>query len=188
VNVAKNRWVPAYAYVEEVAPLDAPNSPLVKGQIRFWGYERTNSRQFTALELNDSPSTIKGRKQQWPSPQQSQRLFENQAEKTVLARLLQAKFLGATGEVEKVLDQIVTNLIVTNKLVLGRPVHCRVLLTSPLEAFTVGNTIVVSRGLIDALPSESALALVLTHQLAHILLNRKQRLRALVSGLTEFLA
>ncbi len=45
--------------------------------------------------------------------------------------------------------------------------HCRVPLTTSLEAFTVGNTIVVSRGLIDVLPSESAVALVLAHQLAH---------------------
>ena len=35
VNVTKKQWVPAYAYVEEVPPLDAPESPVVKGQIRF---------------------------------------------------------------------------------------------------------------------------------------------------------
>jgi hypothetical protein len=46
-------------------------------------------------------------------------------------------------------------------------------LTTPLEAFTVGNTIVVSRGLIDVLPSESAIALVLAHQLAHIALGHQ---------------
>jgi hypothetical protein len=177
VNVAKNRWVPAYAYVEEVAPLGAPELPLVKGQIRFWGYDRRvtqQQQQFIDIVLDKSPSTVEGRKQQWPSPQQSERLFESQAEENVLARLYQARFLGAPSEVEKLLDQVVTNLIVTNKLVLGQPVHCRVILTTRLEAFTVGNTIVVSRGLIDVLPSESAVALVLAHQLAHNVLGHRR--------------
>ena len=52
--------------------------------------------------------------------------------------------------------------------------HCRVLLTTRFEAFTVGNTIVVSRGLIDVLPSESAVALVLAHQLAHNVLGHRR--------------
>jgi hypothetical protein len=44
------------------------------------------------------------------------------------------------------------------------------MLTSPLESFSVGNTIVVSRGLIDVLPDEASLAMVLSHELAHIVL------------------
>jgi hypothetical protein len=177
VNVIKNRWIPAYAYVEEVAPLDAPELPLVKGQIRFWGYDKTGTlqqQQFTDVVLNASPSTDEGRKQQLLSPQQSQRLFESQAEENVLARLSQARFIGVPGEVEKKLDQVVMNLIVTNTLVLPEPVHCRVLLTTPLEAFTVGNVIMVSRGLIDVLPNESAVALVLAHQLAHNVLGHRR--------------
>ena len=46
----------------------------------------------------------------------------------------------------------------------------RVLLTSPLETFSVGNTIVISRGLVDVLPDEASLAAVLAHELAHIVL------------------
>ncbi len=44
------------------------------------------------------------------------------------------------------------------------------MLTSPLETFSVGNTIVISRGLVDVLPDESSLAMVLSHELAHIVL------------------
>jgi hypothetical protein len=44
------------------------------------------------------------------------------------------------------------------------------MLTSPLETFSVGNTIMVSRGLIDTLPDEASLAMVLSHELAHIVL------------------
>jgi len=44
------------------------------------------------------------------------------------------------------------------------------MLTSPLETFSVGNTIVISRGLIDTLPDEASLAAILSHELAHIVL------------------
>jgi hypothetical protein len=44
------------------------------------------------------------------------------------------------------------------------------MLTTPLETFSVGNTIVISRGLIDVLPDESSLGMVLSHELAHIIL------------------
>jgi Peptidase family M48 len=49
-------------------------------------------------------------------------------------------------------------------------VRTRVLLTAPLETFSVGNTIVISRGLVDVLPDEASLAAVLSHELAHIVL------------------
>jgi hypothetical protein len=45
-----------------------------------------------------------------------------------------------------------------------------VLLTAPLESFTVGHTIVMSRGLLDVLPDEASLAMVLAHELSHIVL------------------
>ena len=43
-------------------------------------------------------------------------------------------------------------------------------MTTPLESFTIGHTIVVSRGMIDVLPDEASLAMILTHELAHIVL------------------
>ena len=65
---------------------------------------------------------------------------------------------------------VVNNLLITNNIELPRPVRTRVLTTSPLETFSVGNTIVVSRGLIDVLPDEGSLAMVLSHELSHIVL------------------
>jgi len=66
---------------------------------------------------------------------------------------------------------VVNNLIVTNGL--NIEVHCRVLLTTPLESFAVGHTIVISRGLLDVLPDEASLALVLADELAHIALGHR---------------
>ena len=78
--------------------------------------------------------------------------------------------LAPEGEVDKILQTVVNNLEVTNNIDLPRPVRTRVLLTSPLETFSVGNTIVISRGLVDVLPDEASLAAVLSHELAHIVL------------------
>ena len=44
------------------------------------------------------------------------------------------------------------------------------LLTASLESTAIGNTIVLSRGLLDVLPDEASLAMVLAHELAHITL------------------
>jgi len=62
-----------------------------------------------------------------------------------------------------------TNLEVTNNLEMDPPVHCRVLLTTPLESFTIGRTIVLSRGLIDVLPDEASLAAIVAHELGHVM-------------------
>ena len=78
--------------------------------------------------------------------------------------------LAPEGDVDKILQTVVNNLEITNNIELPRPVRTRVLTTSPLETFSVGNTIVVSRGLIDVLPDEGSLAMVLSHELAHIVL------------------
>jgi len=78
--------------------------------------------------------------------------------------------LAPEGEVDKVLQTVINNLEVTNNIELPRPARARVMLTAPLETFSVGNTIVVSRGLVDVLPDESSLAMVLSHELAHIVL------------------
>jgi hypothetical protein len=72
--------------------------------------------------------------------------------------------------VDKVLETVANNLLISNNIELPSPVHTRVMLTSPLETFSVGNTIVVSRGLLDVLPDEACLAMVLSHELAHIVL------------------
>jgi len=68
---------------------------------------------------------------------------------------------------------VVNNLIITNKLEIVPDVRCRVLLTTPLESFTVGHTIVVSRGLLDVLPDEASLAMMLAHELGHIALGHR---------------
>jgi hypothetical protein len=68
------------------------------------------------------------------------------------------------------MQTVVNNLIFTNNLNIQPEVRTRVLLTTPLESFTIGHTIVLSRGLLDVLPDEPTLAMILAHELGHLAL------------------
>jgi hypothetical protein len=100
-------------------------------------------------------------------------MWEKQAEDNAVERLTKIGLLAPPGDLDKVLSTVVNNLLVTNNIDLQGDVRCRVLLTSPLESFTIGHTIVVSRGLLDVLPDEASLAMVLSHELAHIVLGHR---------------
>jgi hypothetical protein len=46
-------------------------------------------------------------------------------------------------------------------------------MVSTLESFTIGHTIVLSRGLIDVLPDEASLATILAHEFGHVVLGHR---------------
>ena len=89
----------------------------------------------------------------------------------IIERLEKSGLLALPGSVDDVLNTVVNNLIATGNL--GIEAKCRVLLTTPLETFSVGQTIVISRGLLDVLPDEASLATVLAAELAHIALGHR---------------
>jgi Peptidase family M48 len=101
---------------------------------------------------------------------QAQRAFKRQAETNVTDHLEWQGLLATHGEVDQVLETVVNNLEVTNDLDVQPEIRCRVLMTSTLEAFTIGHTIVLSRGLVDVLPDEASLAAILAHELSHVVL------------------
>jgi len=105
------------------------------------------------------------------SPLESQRSWERQAETNILERLEKSGVLAPPGPVDEVLNTVINNLIITNHLTIEA--NGRVLLTTPLETFSVGQTIVISRGLLDVLPDEASLAMVLSDELAHIALGHR---------------
>jgi hypothetical protein len=100
-------------------------------------------------------------------------LWERQAEDNVLDRLEKGGFLSPKGAVDQVLETVVNNLEVTNEVNIEPSVRVRILLTTPFESFTVGHTIVISRGMLDVLPDEASLAAILSHELAHIALGHQ---------------
>jgi hypothetical protein len=143
---------------------------------RIWGYTTAADRsesEFTNLTV-DLPSVKDSSDQAAEnSPIESLRAWEHESEDNVLARLERANLLAPPGEVEKILNTVVNNLVITNDLNIVPSIATRVILTSPLETFTVGHTIVISRGLLDTLPDEASLAAILAHELAHIALGQQ---------------
>jgi len=173
LNLIPGYWVPAYIYSEEGDfGYRSKDKTSFKAQTRLWGYDLQQSAQGTELTkvLVDSSVKDESATEQDASPLQAQWQWQQQAADNVIERLQTAGLLAPEGEVDKVLETVANNLLITNNIELPSPVRTRVMLTSPLETFSVGNTIVVSRGLLDVLPDEACLAMVLSHELAHIVL------------------
>jgi hypothetical protein len=172
LNLIPGYWVPAYIYSEEGDfSAGAKNKTAFKAQTRIWGYDLKKEggndelTQIRVDSVKDETASV-----QDASPLQAEREWQQQAEDNVIERLTRAGLVAPEGDVDHILQTVVNNLEVTNNIDLPRPVRTRVLLTAPLETFSVGNTIVISRGLIDVLPDEASLAAVLSHELAHIVL------------------
>jgi peptidase M48-like protein len=174
LNLRPGMWLPAYVYTEESNFKTGVSTLHFKAQTRLWGYDLkglTKNEEFTQI-LIDSPQSVKDQSDAAAdaSPVVAQRMWERQAEENAVERLQKIGLLAPSGEVDKILATVVNNLLVTNNIDLQGDIHCRVLLTSPLESFTIGHTIVISRGLLDVLPDEASLAMVLAHELSHIVL------------------
>src|SRR5207248_5870940 len=172
LNLIHGYWVPSYIYSEEGEfSAGAKNKLAFKAQTRIWGYElKKGGKDDELTQIRVDSVTDESPTAQDASPLQAERAWQQQAEDNVVERLTNAGLLAPDGDVDRILQTVVNNLEVTNNIDLPRPVRTRVLLTSPLETFSVGNTIVISRGLLDTLPDEASLAAVLCHELAHIVL------------------
>ena len=174
-NLQPGLWLPTYVYSEETDMKARFGRTMhYKSQTRLWAYDAKHlagQQEFSEIVV-DSPDKVTDQSAaaQDASPLEAQRMWERQAEDNVVERLEKAGLLAPPGEVDKVLATVINNLEVTNKLTVQPEVRARVLLTQPLESFTIGHTIVLSRGLIDVLPDEASLAAVLAHELGHIVL------------------
>ncbi|MDE3062353.1 MAG: hypothetical protein KGJ51_04775, partial [Acidobacteriota bacterium] len=174
MNVQPGVWLPVAIYVEESNRDEGDKGLGLKAQTHFWGYSlKLPTRDSENVSMTIENAVDKSDDSQDVSPLQATREWVQQAENNVIDRLEEAGLvapLTADGYEQKVLDQIVVNLAVPNNLAFSSPVHCRVLLTDTIEATTVGNTILVSKGLLDTLPSEESIASVVSMELAHIVL------------------
>jgi hypothetical protein len=178
VNAYKNDWLPAMIYSEEGdLRFTLAKKVMFKAQTRLWGYNLGQAKQEQELSkvlveasmpVNDETNAARD-----ISPLQAQRSWDRQAEDNVVDRMERLGLLAPPGEVDKVLETVVNNLEVTNNLDVQPEVRCRVVMTTTLEAFTIGHTIVMSRGLIDVLPDEPSLAAVISHELAHAVLGHR---------------
>lgn len=172
-NMGKNEWLPAYIYSEETDLTRGKDHWNFRAQTLLWGYNVVRSNktaEFTDIVV-DTPAKVKDESNSKGdlTTVEAKRAWQLQAEDNVLDRMQRAGLLAPQGNADKVLNTVIQNLEVTNKLEIEPEIRCRILLTQPLESFTVGHTIVLSRGLLDALPDEASLAAVLAREMGHIL-------------------
>src|SRR6476661_5667298 len=172
LNLVPGYWIPAYIYSEEGDFSYGSRDKLAfKAQSRIWGYDvMKNNRDDELTDLKVDAVKDESPVAQDLSPLEAQRAWQQQAEDNVVERLQKSALIAPAGDVDKVLQTVVNNIQITNNIDLPRPVRARVMVTYPLETFSVGNTIIISRGLLDTLPDEASLAAVLSHELAHIVL------------------
>jgi hypothetical protein len=172
MNMQPDLWLPVAIYVEESQRVEGGKQVGLRAQTHFWGYALTlPTRESENVSVQVEGAVDQSADSQDMTPLQATRAWVAQAENNVIDRLVQAGLLAPPSDIDKILEQIVTNLEVPNNLNFPDPVHCRILLTTTVEATTVGNTILLSKGLIDTLPrSEEAIAGVVAFELAHVAL------------------
>src|ERR1700733_1567433 len=171
LNMQPDIWLPAAIYAEESKGGTGKKGEGFRAQSHFWGYSlKLPTRESDAESITVENAQDQSENSQDVGPLAARRQWVSQAEQNVLDRLVQAGLLAPPSDFDKVLETVTNNVIIGNKLNLPSDIHCRVILTTPLESLSVGNTILLSKGLIDVLPYEEDLAAVISFQLAHITL------------------
>jgi hypothetical protein len=170
LNLQPDLWLPAFIYSQDSEPQNVSGPGVrFRAQTRLWGYNLASLNRtpdFNQLPNEQSVKLSNDDSSKDYSPIEAERLWQEKAEANVIDRLEHIGLLAPRGEVDKVLETVVNNLEVTNNLDID--VRCRVMLTGTLESFSIGRTIVMSRGLIDVLPDEASLATALAQELASV--------------------
>ena len=182
-NVQPDLWLPTSFYVEESDPNSGTHTLRFKAVSHIWGYQlkvlppdADSSATFLsvvgAIDVADTPDL---------SPLGAQREWVQQAEDNAVERLFQAGIIDAPSDFDKTLEALASNILVYNNVTLSRPIRCRTMLTEPLESSAIGNTILLSKSLIDStavvtqdgLQQAGNLNALLAFQLAHIILGHR---------------
>jgi hypothetical protein len=168
--------------VEESDPKSPSHTLKFKAISHIWGYSLkvpTRDSENTSLEVVGA--TDVSNDAQDVSPLGAQRAWVQQAEDNIIERLYQAGLLDAPSDFDKTLGDLANNILAYNNITLSRPIRVRTLLTEPLESLAIGNTIVISKGLIDTtgvVTQDGAqqtgnLNAILAFQIAHIILGHR---------------
>jgi hypothetical protein len=175
-NVQPDLWLPTSFYVEESDPKSQTSTLKFKAINHVWGYvlkvpvSTSDDTSMTIVGAQDDTQTDVG-------PRQAQELFRKQAEDNVIERLFQAGLLDAPSDFDHTLEALANNILAYNNIAVSSPIRVRTLMTEPLESLAIGNTIILSKSLIDTTAVITAdgaqqmgnLNALLAFQLAHIL-------------------
>jgi hypothetical protein len=180
-NVTADLWLPTSFYVEESNPKDPSHSLKFKAVNHVWGYELKvppPEEDQTNIDVVGAVDETKDAATNDVSPLGAQREWIQQAEDNVIERLYTAGLIDAPSPFDKTLADLANNILVYNGIQTPRPIRVRTLLTEPLESLSIGNTILLSKSLIDTTAVQTAdgaqqmgnLNAVLAFQIAHIIL------------------
>ncbi len=174
-------WLPYQVYVEETDPKSLEHTLRFKALNYIWGYQLkvpTGDQEAADIEVDNGSDSASSTQDM--SPLAQQRMWVQQAEDNVIERLYVAGLIDAPSEFDKTLTQMANNILAYNKIQSDRPLKVRTLLTAPLETLAIGNTILISKGLLDTTavftadgsgdPQFGNLYSLLAFQVAHILL------------------
>jgi hypothetical protein len=149
-NIQPNLWLPTSFYVEESDPKSQTSTLKFKAINHVWGYVLKVPAAPTTETSMEIPGAVdQSNDATDASPLEAQRAFNKQAEDNVIERLFQAGLLDAPSEFDKTLEALANNILAYNNIAVSSPIRVRTLLTEPLESLAVGNTIILSKSLID---------------------------------------
>jgi hypothetical protein len=179
-NVAQGLWLPTSFYAEETDPKSPSHVLEFKAINHVWGYELKippPEEEQTSIEVVGADDQTQAATND-VSPLGAQREWIQQAEDNVIERLYTAGLIDAASPFDKTLADLANNILVYNNIATSRPIRVRTLLTEPLESISIGNTILLSKSLIDTTAIQSVdgaqqagnLNAVLAFQIAHIIL------------------
>lgn len=140
MNLRDGVWLPAVVYSEEFdSNKPQMQNPRLKAQTRIWGYNLGPRRESEFTQIVVDPAAAKDLSENPDqSPLDIQRSWQRRAEDNVIIKLEELGLVVPEGEVDKVLQTVITNLEVTNQIVLDPEVRCRIIPTTPIEVATIG--------------------------------------------------
>ncbi len=178
-NVQENMWLPTSVYIEETDPKSPTHTLKFKAINYIWGYAlKIPEKEADLTSLQVQGAVDESAQSSDVSPLQAEHEWVQQAEDNVVERLYTAGLIDAPSPFDEILSALANNILIYNKIPTDGPIKVRTLLTEPLESTAFGNTILISKGLIDtaAVPTadgnqlEGNLDAILAFQLAHIVL------------------
>jgi hypothetical protein len=178
-NVQDGLWLPTSSYIEETDPKSPSHTLRFKAINHIWGYSlKVPAKDSDETDLEVVGATDESQQGGDLSPLGAQRAWSQQAEDNVIERLFTAGLIDAPSDFDKTLAALANNILIYNGIAIDRPIRVRTLLTVPLESLSVGNTILLSKGMIDTSAVVTAdgaqqlgnLNALLAYQVAHIVM------------------
>jgi hypothetical protein len=140
----------------------------VKVRVNIWGMNK-------AADTDTSSGTlgVDGSEMATPlSELRTPKAFYERTEQNILSWMQAVGLLAPPSAVDKMVEGIIYKLLRNAPAESSGQVHARLLLTLPVEWFVVGNTLVISKSIVDTPADEAALAAVLAPAAASVLQSR----------------